>query len=64
MDKIEKCPCCGKRAEGEWFSTNIRGENKFHVFCTNWKCGIKTKPCDSEKEALGIWNVRAHLKEK
>ena len=60
--KIEKCPFCG--SDGILKELN----NKYYIECENSfnHCinNLKTYECESEREAIKLWNNRSEYKEQ
>ena len=54
MEEIKTCPFCGGEAE---LSEGDREYFEMHlIYCM--KCGVNTGNCNSEEEAIFIWNTR------
>lgn len=55
MNKKQLLPCgCGGEAiVGSWWRYSV-GKRVCAVSCA--KCGIQIKPCDTESEAISVWN--------
>ena len=55
---LRSCPFCGSPAQlqtGSW--AGVSRPPKFGIDCTG--CEVKGKTCDSEAEAVALWNRRA-----
>jgi len=56
--KLKPCPFCGSSASEEWHMNSFWNEEFPVVCCDNDQCGARTGYCDSEEEAVEVWNKR------
>lgn len=65
MSELKPCPCCGSgpaRGPGQYTSASFSGveimdpTNQPYVWCGT--CGLRTRACDSQAEAIETWNTR------
>ena len=56
MTEIKECPFCGN----SWGTPQIERhkEGRFFVGCMNPRCGGSGGFCDTEDEAIEVWNTR------
>lgn len=61
MPDLKPCPFCGHQPKVFKYKSPVSNVEKVFIFCVHMDCHmrVKTMGCDTEEEAIAMWNRRA-----